>query len=140
MDVSGSGWIRLFAAAAGGALLLLAVPACAQDGDQAGQSSLAGLHKALNLAPWQESGWQTYTAAMAPPPVEDRQRAAMRMFPTLHAPQRMDLITAEIKQELADHEQQAQALKTFYATLSQQQQAVFDQKTLPPVRNDGSQP
>ena len=54
------------------------------------------------------------------------------MFPTLSAPQRMDLVEAEMRQELLDLQAQSQALKTFYATLSPQQKATFDAKTLPP--------
>ncbi len=54
------------------------------------------------------------------------------MFPNLSAPQRMDLIEAEMKQELVDLQQQSQALKAFYATLSLEQKKTFDAQTLPP--------
>ena len=54
------------------------------------------------------------------------------MFANLSAPQRMDLVEAEMRQELLDLQQQSQALKAFYATLSPEQKSIFDAQTLPP--------
>lgn len=90
------------------------------------------LHRALNLSPGQEGAWQAYRAqAIAPTQAQDRRQAAAQMFAGLHAPQRMDLVAAEMKQELLDLQRQAQALGTFYQALSPAQQAVFDAQTLP---------
>ena len=55
------------------------------------------------------------------------------MFPNLDAPQRMDLVEAEMKQELLDLQRQSEALKSFYGTLSAEQKAIFDAQTLPPA-------
>jgi hypothetical protein len=112
------------------ALTCSASPAWSQN---IGQSPLNALHHALHLNAAQESAWQAYRAqAAAPSKAQDRRRVAERMFPTLSAPQRMDLVEAEMRQELLDLQAQSQALKTFYATLSPQQKATFDAKTLPP--------
>jgi hypothetical protein len=54
------------------------------------------------------------------------------LFPTLTAPRRIDLVEAEMQQDLADLHRQAQALKAFYAILTPPQQRTFDTKTLPP--------
>jgi hypothetical protein len=53
------------------------------------------------------------------------------MMPSLDAPRRMDLIEAEMRQELADLQSRARALKSFYALLTPAQRQIFDQRTLP---------
>ena len=107
-------------------------PAAGQSSPNA-QSPLNALHKALNLSPAQEPAWQAYRAgASAPTKAQDRRRAASQMLPNLNAPQRMDLVEAEMRQELLDLQQQSRVLKAFYAALSSEQQAVFDAQTLPP--------
>lgn len=94
-----------------------------------GQSSLSALHKALNLNANQDLAWNAYQATAATQ-TRARRQAAAEMFPRLNAPQRMDLVEAEMKQELADLRLQSQTLKAFYATLSVEQQRVFDADTL----------
>lgn len=92
-----------------------------------------GLHQALRLSPAQEGAWKLYRAqTSAPNHAQDRHRAAARMLPTLAAPQRMDLVEAEMKQDLSDLQQQSQATRAFYATLTPDQQHTFDIRTLPP--------
>ena len=44
----------------------------------------------------------------------------------------MDLVEAELRAELQDLQGQSRALKAFYATLSPEQQRIFDARTLPP--------
>ncbi len=119
------------------ALIAAAPPASSQT---VGQSPINALHQALHLSPQQESAWQAYRAqASAPTRAQDRRRAASVMFPNLSAPQRMDLIEAEMKQELADLQHQSQALKAFYATLSPDQKSTFDAQTLPPPNSPQQQ-
>ncbi|MDE1917691.1 MAG: Spy/CpxP family protein refolding chaperone [Sphingomonadales bacterium] len=114
------------------AALMGAAPASAQ---MANSAAMDALHQALNLSPEQEGGWRSYRATVsAPNRAQERRRAAARMFPTLNAVQRMDLVEAEMKQDLVDFDRQSRALKTFYATLSPQQQRIFDQRTLPPAQ------
>lgn len=115
----------------GAALMASASPSWGQNDSAA---PLNALHQALHLSPQQEGAWQMYRAhAATPGPAQDRRRAAAQMFPQLTAPQRLDLIAAEMKQELVDLDQQARALRAFYATLSPEQQKTFDLQTLPPA-------
>jgi hypothetical protein len=112
------------------ALIGAATPALSQT---VGLPPIDALHQALHLSPVQEGAWKAYRAeASAPTRAQDRRRAASLMFPNLSAPQRMDLIEAEMKQELADLQKQSQALKAFYVTLSPAQKSTFDAQTLPP--------
>ena len=113
--------------------LLWAAPGMAQ---QITNNPMDGLHQALNLSPAQENAWRTYRAQVsAPNQAQDRRRSAQRLFPTLNAVQRMDLVEAEMKQDLIDLDRQSRALKAFYATLTPEQQRIFDKRTLPPAQN-----
>ena len=101
---------------------------------------IESLHRALNLTPDQEGAWRAYrSAADAPNTVQQRRNAAAAMFAQIDAPHRMDLVEAEMRQELVDLQHQAQALKAFYARLSPQQQRIFDAKTLPPAGDQGAE-
>jgi uncharacterized tellurite resistance protein B-like protein len=112
------------------AAFIAATPALSQT---EGVAPINTLHQALHLAPEQEAAWKVYRAqAAAPSLAQGRRQAAAQMFPNLSAPQRMDLIEAEMKQELADLQRQSQALKAFYGTLTPEQKSTFDAQTLPP--------
>jgi len=98
------------------------------------------LHQALHLTTMQENAWQLYrSAADVPDKAQARRRSASSLFRTLDAPRRMDLVEAEMRQELDDLQRQSHALKAFYGTLSQDQQRIFDARTLPPADNPQSQ-
>ena len=121
------------------ALLALCGPASAQQvyGPSGGNSSpdaaMKDLHDALHLTPQQESAWQSYNDQIAlTAQARVRQQAGARMLPSLDAPHRMDLIEAEMRQELADLRNRAQALKGLYALLTPAQRQIFDQRTLSP--------
>ncbi len=102
-------------------------------GQSIGLPPIAALHQNLRLTAQQEPAWKAYRdAASVPEKAQGRRRAAAKMFPTLTAPQRIDLIEAEMRQELADLQQQSKALKAFYAVLLPEQKRVFDTQTLPP--------
>ena len=104
--------------------------------------NLAALHDALHLNAGQEAAWSVYKASAAPSAeARWRRRAAAMLLPTLSAPRRIDLVEAEMREDLADLHRQAEALKAFYAALSPDQQRTFDAKTLPPRsdRDDGGQ-
>ena len=107
---------------------------------QAQTTGLSGLHDALHLNPSQEAAWNAYKAAM-PQPAEARARhhAAAMLFPTLPAPRRIDLVEAEMRQDLADLRHEGDALKAFYATLTTDQQRIFDAQTLPSSSEDEDQ-
>jgi len=101
--------------------------------------NLSTLHDALHLSAAQEAGWSAYKASVsAQAQAEQRRRSAAMLFPTLTAPRRIDLVEAEMQQDLADIHRQAQGLKAFYGTLNPDQQRVFDAQTLPPRHDDDS--
>jgi hypothetical protein len=121
------------------ALLALCEPALAQQdyGPSPGYASpdvaMKNLHDALHLSEQQETAWRAYSGQMAlAGQARVRQQAGQRMMPSLDAPHRMDLIEAEMQQELVDLHSRAQALKSFYAVLTPAQRQIFDQRTLPP--------
>ena len=94
--------------------------------------NLKALHDALHLTAAQEPAWSAYKATVTPPAdAQQRRRAAAQLFPTLSAPRRIDLVEAEMQQDLDDLHRQSTALKAFYATLTPQQQHTFDTQTLP---------
>ena len=122
----------------GAALMISAPQSWAQS---TGDSPINALHQALHLSAAQEPGWNAYRAqSSAANPAQDRRRAAAQMFPNLTAPQRLDLVAAEMKQELVDLNRQAQVLRAFYATLSPEQKSIFDAQTLPPANSQQQQP
>jgi hypothetical protein len=107
---------------------------------QAQTTTLTALHDALHLTPAQEAAWSAYAAQM-PTPAQARARhhAAAMLFPTLTAPRRIDLVEAEMQQDLADLRREGDALKAFYATLDSDQQHIFDAQTLPSSSQDEDQ-
>ena len=99
---------------------------------ESGQS-VDDLHDALRLRPDQERAWQVFDEASRPDPQEeDRQRNAFERMGSLRAPQRFDLSIQMMRSDLEATERRANALRAFYATLSPEQQAIFDRETLPP--------
>lgn len=82
------------------------------------------MHVVLRLRPDQESAWQAYEAAMAPPRFDHPMGPPEGPPPT--TPQRldhMDKMTAEMQ---AHHARMEAATRAFYAALSPDQQQVFD--------------
>jgi predicted outer membrane protein len=100
--------------------------------------SPSGLHDDLHLTPVQEAAWSRYQAAVAPDPgASARRQAAQGMMASLPTPRRIDLINAEMEADVATMRQQGEAVKAFYATLTPDQQHVFDRETLPRPGQDG---
>lgn len=99
--------------------------------------NLKSLHDALHLTSSQEPAWTAYQASVMQPQAQQRRRAAALLFPNLTAPRRVDLVEAEMQQDLADLRRQGAALKTFYVALTPAQQRVFDAQTLPPQPGRG---
>lgn len=103
--------------------LATALPAAAQS-----RSSL--LHDALHLNAQQEAAWRTFQAAVAPDPQQQAQaRQTAEMAPTLPTPRRLALIHAQMQADLTGFDRNARAVEAFYATLTPEQQAVFDRQT-----------
>jgi hypothetical protein len=126
------GSVRLLGA--GLAVMILASAGHAQPSN-AQSSNMQSLHDALHLSATQEIAWHTFQAAMAEDPSQAaRQRSAAVLMPTLTAPRRVDLSIALMEGDLQTLRRRGNALKTFYATLSPEQQGVFDKQTSPPTQ------
>jgi hypothetical protein len=94
---------------------------------------LQRLHTDLALNPSQEEGWKSFEQAYQVNPVDiARERDAAAKMPSLTGPQRVDLAIGLSEQDLADLRHRGDTLKTFYASLSPEQQKTFDRDTLPP--------
>lgn len=92
----------------------------------------SSLHDALHLTAVQEAAWRRYRLAVAPDPAaQARDRAARQMMANLPTPRRIDLINAEMEANIQTMRHQGEAVKVFYATLTPDQQRVFDNQTLP---------
>lgn len=97
---------------------------------------LAALKESLKLAPAQEAAWNTFTQARQPGMPQkgiDRQaRQAKRdEFAKLTTPQRLDKMLVMQEQRRARMVERAEAVKSFYAQLTPEQQSVFDAKAKP---------
>lgn len=85
----------------------------------------AELRQSLNLTPAQEPAWNAFTAAMTPPDFGKRpDRAEMEK---LTAPERMERKLQRMQQRQAHMSKQLEAVKTFYAQLTPEQRATFDE-------------
>ena len=111
---------------------LLAVTAAQAQPQQQGQDQgFNQLHRALNLTPQQEDGWRAFQQSYTmDPAVMARQRDAANAMARMSAPQRIDQTISMMREDLDGMQRRGAALKTFYATLSPQQQRVFDRETL----------
>ena len=91
------------------------------------------LHAALHLTEAQEANWRAYQMALESDPVQQaRHSSAQMMMSSLPTPRRIDLLDANMQADLEVMHRQGEATKAFYATLSPEQQKVFDRETLPP--------
>ncbi|MHB1248549.1 MAG: Spy/CpxP family protein refolding chaperone [Polaromonas sp.] len=92
---------------------------------------LAELKARLQVTPAQESAWTAFAAAMPPPAPHARPTPEQRAeFAKLSTPERIDkmraLRTQRMTEMSAAMDQRGEAIKTFYATLSPEQQKTFD--------------
>jgi hypothetical protein len=102
------------------------------------QEQLSRMHDALRLTDAQEGAWRAYVAALQPDPsMESRRRSAADMMPKLTTPRRIDLINAEMAEDMAAMRRQGEAVKAFYAQLTPQQQSTFDRITAQAPQGEG---
>lgn len=87
----------------------------------------ADLKAKLKLAPEQESAWTTFTAAMKP--AANMQHPNRAEMDQLNTPARLDKMQALRAQHNVAMDQRNAAIRTFYATLTPEQQKVFDAQT-----------
>lgn len=84
----------------------------------------------LKLTPAQEGAWTTYTAAMKPPADLIAKRPDRAELDKLSTPERIDKMKALRTQHMTDMtvamDKRGEATKAFYATLTPEQQKVFD--------------
>lgn len=89
----------------------------------------------LKLAPAQEGAWTAFTQTMQPKMQPMRnQREEMAALTT---PERIDRMRALRSERMAEADRRGEAAKTFYATLTPEQQKTFDAHTLRQHRKDG---
>ena len=87
------------------------------------------LHDKLNLSADQEGAWKTYTDATMTNMTQSKRGAVD--LDSMSAPQRMEKGLEFMNERLKKMAAQLDALKTFYATLTPEQQKVFDAETSP---------
>jgi Spy/CpxP family protein refolding chaperone len=97
----------------------------------------AALKTALKLSPEQESAWTAFEAATQPPKMGEHHRPDPAEMAKLTTPQRIEKMQAMKADRDAFMSKTMEATKTFYATLTPEQQKTFDVQTL---RSHGQSP
>ena len=91
---------------------------------------IEALKAKLKITAAQEGTWTTFTTAMQPADKMDHQRPDRAEMDKLTTPQRIDKMHDLRKQHMADMQaamdKRDDAIKTFYAALTPEQQKVFD--------------
>ena len=92
---------------------------------------LNSLKEKLKLESSQQTAWNSYTDALKPPANGARpQRMSREDFAKLTTPQRLDMMQKRHSEREAAFDKRADATRSFYATLSPEQQKTFDTETL----------
>jgi hypothetical protein len=90
----------------------------------------AALKAQLKLTPAQDGAWKTFTAAMKPPANQAAHRPDQAEMAKLTTPERIDkmktLHAQHMSEMTAAMDKHGEATKVFYATLTPEQQKVFD--------------
>lgn len=108
----------------------LAAPACDHDNDRQGwharkwEQHHARLHDALKLTAEQEPGWKKLLESE--PPRAGQGRAEREDWSKLSTPERAEKRLELSKARQAQATEHLAALKAFYATLTPEQQTIFD--------------
>jgi transglutaminase/protease-like cytokinesis protein 3 len=86
------------------------------------------LHDKLKLSPQQEPAWKAFTEATKPQHDQKmhQAKADRQAMAAMSAPARMEKMLEHSKERLARMQQQLDALKSFYAVLTPEQQKIFD--------------
>lgn len=96
----------------------------------------AELKAALKLSPAQEGAWTQFSTAMQRPAMGQRQRMDRDEMAKLTTPQRIDRMQQFQAERDAQMKQRGDAVKTFYAQLTPEQQKVFDERAMRHGRGD----
>ena len=86
------------------------------------------LHDKLKLSPQQEPAWKAFTEATKPQHDQKMHqvKADRQAMAAMSAPARMEKMLEHSKERLARMQQHLDALKSFYAVLTPEQQKIFD--------------
>lgn len=95
---------------------------------------MAALKEKLKLTPAQEGAWSTFAEAQRPPvrPGAGEPSFDRGEFAKLTTPQRLERMQARQAERSAMFAKRADATRSFYATLSPQQQKTFDAESMMP--------
>lgn len=91
----------------------------------------AALKARLKLTPAQESAWTTFAAAHKMPADMMANRPDQAALEKLTTPERLERMKALRSQHMMAMDQRDEATKVFYATLTPEQQKVFDASAMP---------
>ncbi|MFO6420472.1 Spy/CpxP family protein refolding chaperone [Hylemonella sp. W303a] len=100
------------------------------------EQRLAELKASLKLTPSQTSAWETFQAAVKPPAREaraNREGSPREDWAKLKTPERLDRMRTLRQERDAAATRREEATKTFYASLSAEQQKTFDERTRRPL-------
>lgn len=95
---------------------------------------LDALKQKLQITSAQEGAWSTWTGALKPAAVQRPDRGE---FARLNTPERIDRLRALRAARTAEMDKRFDATKTFYGTLTADQQKVFDAEAMRFVRRGG---
>ena len=84
------------------------------------------LRTVLKLRPDQEAAFTAFQASMTPPPHEERMKHDHAAMAAMTTPQKLDMMQTRMDEHMARMHKHIEAVKTFYAALSPEQQHVFD--------------
>ncbi len=131
-------WVLIMALAMLAIIVALPIPAHAECGhghwDKARQAEvfdqrMKTLHDVLKLSDSQEGAWHDFIGNLKPGERPLRmERSELSKLPT---PERLDRMLSMMKERLQNMESHTQAVKSFYAQLTAQQQKIFDEKFRP---------
>lgn len=96
---------------------------------------LARLKDALKIAPEQEAAWSAFVARTSPdvrPPAREDVRAQREEWRQLSTPERLDRMEAAKTRRDARMAQRNDAIRSLYASLTPEQQKVFDEQATGP--------
>jgi Spy/CpxP family protein refolding chaperone len=85
----------------------------------------AELHDTLKITAAQEPAWKTFIQSVTPKAMP--QREDFKELDKLTTPQRMEKMLEKMKEHQAALQDRLAATKTFYATLTPEQQKIFDE-------------
>ncbi|QBK06353.1 hypothetical protein DW355_03530 [Hylemonella gracilis] len=101
------------------------------------EKRMADLHASLKLTSAQTPAWDAFQAAVKPPehPAQAGRREDLQRedWAKLKTPERLDRARAARQARDAAAAQREEATRTFYATLSPEQQKIFDARTAQPL-------